>query len=145
MDEILKVLKNEDMCVLATASDGVPHCSLMAYITDEECRTIYMITHDDTRKYANMRSNPLVSLLIDTRRQKEAAAAREDICALTINGRFEKVEDKDYSRLRRQFIERHVHLRDFAEDDRAVVFRIVFESFQLFRGALDAVYKTIAE
>lgn len=146
MDEILEILRKEDMCVLATVSEGIPHCSLMAYITDEEGPAIYMITHNNTRKYANMCANPTVSLLIDTRRQNDAAASRGDIYALTITGRYEKVEDEDLrNRLRQRFIHCHGHLREFAEDGRAVVFCVVAESFQLFRGAMDAVYKTSAE
>ena len=59
--------KEKDMCVLATASGGAPHCSLMAYVTDEDCSEIYMATQRNTQKYKNVLENPFVSLLIDTR------------------------------------------------------------------------------
>ena len=42
MIEKMKALaKQRDMCVLATVADGIPHRSLMAYVTDEDCREIY--------------------------------------------------------------------------------------------------------
>lgn len=140
MKEIHDLLQRQDMCVLATMSKEGPHCSLMAYITDEACRNIYMITHYDTQKYANMRAHSAVSLLVDTRLEN-MPHSRGSIKALTIKGRYEKVGDaKSSGDLRRRFVDRHGHLSDFARDDKAVVFRIIIESFQLLHGAVDATY-----
>ena len=57
----------KNICVLATVGGRKPHCSLMAYVTDENCTEIYMVTHKNTNKYKNLMENPSVSLLIDTR------------------------------------------------------------------------------
>ncbi len=46
-----------------------PHCSLMSYAVNEDCREIYMMTFRSTRKYENLLSNPVVSLLVDNRRR----------------------------------------------------------------------------
>ena len=67
LETMKEVMRSQDMCVLATVSGDKPHCSLMAYVTDEDCRTIYMITHRHTAKYRNLTANPCLSLLIDTR------------------------------------------------------------------------------
>ena len=65
--DIQELLQANRTCVLATVSEGEPHCSLMSYATDDDCREIYMATHRDTKKYKNLTANPSVSLLIDTR------------------------------------------------------------------------------
>lgn len=45
MLETMKALvKEKDMCVLATVSDNKPHCSLMAYASNKTGLEIYMAT-----------------------------------------------------------------------------------------------------
>jgi nitroimidazol reductase NimA-like FMN-containing flavoprotein (pyridoxamine 5'-phosphate oxidase superfamily) len=60
MLERMKALAREkDICVLATLSGARPHCSLMAYATDDRCTEIYMITHRHTTKYRNLTKTPM--------------------------------------------------------------------------------------
>lgn len=138
MEEMIEVLSDQDMCVLATVSGNTPHCSLMAYITDDQCRKVYMITHNDTKKYTNLLANPSVSLLIDTRLSKKDTA-RENVQALNANGVFFLVENPlEIEVLRKRFIEIHPHLRDFALHQNAVLFVVELQSLQLLNGATDA-------
>jgi nitroimidazol reductase NimA-like FMN-containing flavoprotein (pyridoxamine 5'-phosphate oxidase superfamily) len=81
------------MCVLATAREGKPHCSLMAYVADEEVEWIYMVTHRNTTKYANLLSNEQVSLLVDNRCEG-LPDDRSNIQALTVHGTFHVVEEE---------------------------------------------------
>jgi len=140
---MMKVLKGEDMCVLATVAGGVPHCSLMAYITDEKCRKVYMVTHRNTKKYANLLANPAVCLLIDTRRSG-TRSLRENVQALTVSGTFELVQDEGLvAGLKSRFVEAHPHLREFAQDPDAQIFAIKLRELQLLRDATDASYETL--
>jgi hypothetical protein len=41
------LLKANSMCVLATSSDDKPHCSLMAYVTDDEGDTLFFLKSSD--------------------------------------------------------------------------------------------------
>ena len=50
LDEMKTLAKHRDMCVLATVAGQKPYCSLMAYVTDENCEEIYMVTHKTTTK-----------------------------------------------------------------------------------------------
>jgi uncharacterized protein YhbP (UPF0306 family) len=138
LEEMIEVLRSQDMCVLATAFDNIPHCSLMAYITDEHCRKIYMITHKETKKYKNLQANPSVSLLIDTRLSKKNLP-REKVQALNANGIFALVESAGESEvLRNRFIDAHPHLQDFAMHQNAALFVVELQSMQLLNGAVDA-------
>lgn len=137
------IVKANDLCVLATVSEGNPHCSLMSYISDEEGHAIYLITHKQTKKYINLMKNPTVSLLIDTR-EEEKGEKRINIKALTVSGEFQKISDigkKESIRLR--FLKKHPHLADFLNDPDAEIFSIRIKSFQLLDGVKDAFFETV--
>ena len=143
MQKMKDVMRSQDMCVLATVSGNKPHCSLMAYLTDEECRTIYMITHKRTAKYRNLTSNPSLSLLIDTR-LVDRGENRQKAKALTVNGVFEGIEDPDKRfNIVAKFLERHVHLREFARHPDAEVLAVRIQSLQLLDGLSDAYFETV--
>lgn len=138
LETMKDVMRSEDICVLATVSGSKPHCSLMAYITDDECRNIYMITHKHTTKYQNLAANPSVCLLIDTR-LSDRGEKRRKAKALTVKGVFEKIEDpKKLITVRDNFLERHGHLTEFASQPDAEVFAVKIHSLQLLKGATDS-------
>ncbi|MEW6079930.1 MAG: pyridoxamine 5'-phosphate oxidase family protein [Thermodesulfobacteriota bacterium] len=97
-EDIKNMIQVGRHCVLATAADGAPYCSLMSYASDETCRRIYMVTLRNTRKFFNIINNPRVSLLIDSRgtsrpqaltivgtaREVTAAAEREEAVGLLL-------------------------------------------------------------
>ena len=143
LEKMKDIVKGNDLCVLATVSEGKPHCSLMSYISDEESQEIYVISQKQTKKYVNLMENPTVSLLIDTR-EEEKGQRRIYIKALTINGEFQTINDpgkKDL--LRSKFLKRHPHLTDFLNDSGAELFSIKIKSFQLLNGVKDAFFERI--
>ena len=52
--DIRELIQSGKTCVLATVSEGQPHCSLMSYAADENGREIYMATLSNTKKYKNL-------------------------------------------------------------------------------------------
>jgi nitroimidazol reductase NimA-like FMN-containing flavoprotein (pyridoxamine 5'-phosphate oxidase superfamily) len=143
LEKMKALAKGNDLCVLATVSEGKPHCSLMSYISDEEVREIYLASHKKTKKYANLMGNPTVSLLIDTR-EEEKGQRRIYIRALTVNGEFQTINDPVKKGLiREKFLKRHPHLIDFLDDPDAEIFSIRTKSFQLLDGVKDTFFETI--
>jgi nitroimidazol reductase NimA-like FMN-containing flavoprotein (pyridoxamine 5'-phosphate oxidase superfamily) len=143
LEKMKDIIKNHDLCVLATVSEGKPHCSLMSYVSDDEGCEIYMVSQRSSRKYLNLTENPVVSLLIDTR-EEEKGEDRSNIKALTVKGEFRTLndpEEKDAMRLR--LMKRHPHLADFLNDPGADVFSINVKSFQLLDGVKDVFIETI--
>ena len=137
------IVRTNDLCVLATVSEGKPHCSLMSYISDEEGREVYLISNKQTKKYANLMENPTVSLLIDTR-EEEKGEKRIYIKALTVSGEFQTIKDtKKKDLIRAKFVESHPHLTDFLKDPEAEIFSIRIKSFQLLDGIKDAFFETV--
>ncbi|OPY84267.1 MAG: Pyridoxamine 5'-phosphate oxidase [Syntrophus sp. PtaU1.Bin208] len=144
MLEVMKhLLRSKDTCVLATVSGNEPHCSLMSYAVDEDCREIYMMTFRNTRKYENLASNPAVSLLVDTR-EGDSPKERGQTKALTVSGQFERIEGEERkNRIKDRLLERHPHLKAFAENPDTEVFLIKVKSFQLLDGLTDASFVTL--
>ena len=144
MNERMKaVVQGEDICVLATTADGVPHCSLMAYITDASCTNLCMVTHRSTQKYLNLLANPEVCVLVDSRRV-DGDRGRGSIKALSVKGTATLIEDaSDRARVVREFISAHRHLADFARHPEAVFFMVHIKTLQLLDGATEATYETL--
>jgi nitroimidazol reductase NimA-like FMN-containing flavoprotein (pyridoxamine 5'-phosphate oxidase superfamily) len=140
LEKMKALAKKKDTCVLATVSGVEPHCSLMSYATDDDCREIYMITHKQTKKYRNLLHNGKVSILIDTR-EEDQAVGREVTKALTINGVFQKIEDQQEKKEAvDRLLEKHPHLRKFADTPDAEVFAVRIKSFQLLEGISDSSF-----
>jgi nitroimidazol reductase NimA-like FMN-containing flavoprotein (pyridoxamine 5'-phosphate oxidase superfamily) len=140
LKKIKKLVKDKDVCVLATVTDNLPHCSLMSYVPDRDCREIYMMTQTGTKKYRNLAANRKVSLLIDTR-EEDCGADRDRIKALTVSGVFSPIGDREKNRLiRRKLLKRHPQLAAFAADPDAEVFAVKVKSFQLLEGVKNATF-----
>lgn len=134
LEAIRTLIQSRDVCVLSTVSGGEPHCSLMSYVTDVTGREFYMMTLAGTKKYRNLEGNSAVSLLIDTR-EEDVDHRRRNIRALTVSGVFQKMDDPaEQERVLRLLLERHPHLREFADSGEAKVFAVRARSFQLLDG-----------
>ena len=143
LDKIRDLIEQKDTCVLATVSGQEPHCSLMSYITDKDCREIYMISLRGTKKYANMMDNPSVSLLIDTR-EDDLDRKRVNIKALTVRGTFQTIEDETRRRIIfKKLIQRHPHLKDFADSSESEVFQVNARSVELLEGVSNAYFEQL--
>ncbi|MBN2124823.1 MAG: pyridoxamine 5'-phosphate oxidase family protein [Deltaproteobacteria bacterium] len=143
LDRMKALAASKDICVLATVSGGRPHCSLMAYVTDNECREVYMATRKDTAKYRNLMENPFVSILIDTR-EEHAGARRPEASALTVTGRFERLEEEGKRGVvRERLLAGHPHLREFLSHPEAEPICIRISSFLLLDGLTDAHFEEI--
>jgi nitroimidazol reductase NimA-like FMN-containing flavoprotein (pyridoxamine 5'-phosphate oxidase superfamily) len=143
LKKMKKLVKDKDVCVLATVMDNVPHCSLMSYVPDRDCLEIYMMTQKGTKKFRNLAANRAVSLLIDTR-EEDCGADRARIKALTVSGVFKTIGDKAKKKLARQkLLKQHPQLKPFAEDPDAEVFAVKVKSFQLLEGVKDSYFEKV--
>lgn len=140
LTEMKALAKQKNMCVLATVADQKPYCSLMAYITDDNCEEIYMVTHKNSTKYKNLMQNPAVSLLIDTREKSPPSEAK----ALTVEGVFNKIETaKKRRQVAAKLLQAHPHLETFMQHPAADVFCVRISSFLLLEGVQNAHFETV--
>ena len=140
LTEMKDLAKQKDICVLATVAGQKPYCSLMAYVTEDNCEEIYMVTHRNSTKYQNMLKNPAVSLLIDTREKTPRSQAK----ALTVEGVFCKIENTEKRKqVTAKLLQTHPHLDSFMQHPEAEVFCVKISSFLLLNGLQQAHFETV--
>ena len=143
LEEMKELAREKGLCVLATVSESNPHCSLMAYATDEDCQEIYMVTQKGTKKYKNLISNPSVSLLIDTRAEQDISQPLK-AKALTIAGIFQEIDDECKRKLvRTKLVERHPYLAEFIDQGDTELICIKATSFLVLNGLEEAHFETV--
>jgi len=142
LEKMKELVREKNICVLATVSDHKPYCSLMAYISDATGEEIYMVTHKNTTKFNNLQKNPWVSLLIDTRETQPRSNAR----ALTIDGVFIPLLDENKKqKIRDRMLESFSHMKDFIHHPEAELIRIKINSFLLLEGLIQSHFVSIKD
>jgi nitroimidazol reductase NimA-like FMN-containing flavoprotein (pyridoxamine 5'-phosphate oxidase superfamily) len=144
MLETMKALvRGKDMCVLATSANNKPHCSLMAYVTNEQCDEIYMVTDKLTRKYSNLKENPAACVLIDTR-DDDTGLGRLRAKALTVTGCFQEIDQEKKDVVQKELLRKHPHLSELIFLPGATVLSLKVESFLLLEGVTKSYFETLA-
>lgn len=134
LETIRTLIKAKDICVMATCEGDLPHTSLMTYAISEDCLTFHFLSRMNTRKVRNLRNNPAVSLLVDTR-EEHLPELRHKAMALTVAGIYEPPRDRDeLLALKAAFVERHPHLEELASHGDATILPVRAESYTLLVG-----------
>ncbi|MBU1712519.1 MAG: pyridoxamine 5'-phosphate oxidase family protein, partial [Proteobacteria bacterium] len=143
VDKIKALVRAKGICVLSTASDdAVPHCSLMAYVANNACTEIYMVTHRATRKYKNLLGNPVISLLIDSRENYP----REQVQAITVSGIYQAIGNRrKREEVGARLLQQHPHLKDFILNPDAVIICIKVDSFLLLNGLTESYFISLSK
>ena len=138
--DIQKIISENKVCVMATVAGDAPHCSLMSYATNNDCREIYMATLKDTKKYRNLIVNPSVSLLIDTRDADPKGKTK----ALTVTGIVQAINnDKKIADIRKTLLKKHPDLKDFFNDPDARIIVIKATALQLLDNVTDSYFEQL--
>ncbi len=140
IEKLWRFANSKDICVLATVSEGKPHCSLMAYSVDRSCEEIYMVTSRNTRKFENILANPNVSILIDSREIKPRSKAQ----ALTVEGTCKKITETEKKvKVRKILSEKHSHLYKILDNPDAEILSVRVKSFLFLDGLTDAYFEKL--
>lgn len=111
--DITELLLSQKLAVLATQSpEGSPYASLIAFSATEDLQKIVLATPRATRKFANIKHNPRVSLLVDDRLNREKDF--HDAKAITILGAVEYLDmDAPDEELALLYLKKHPYLESF--------------------------------
>jgi nitroimidazol reductase NimA-like FMN-containing flavoprotein (pyridoxamine 5'-phosphate oxidase superfamily) len=138
LNRIKAILGENSLCVLATCSENRPHCSLMAYLYDIRENILYMMTLRTTQKYRNIRQNPWVSVMVDTRSHD---CGRDNIQALTVSGYCSLLVGAPIrSDIISRMVDRHPHLLELSNHADLEVLIIHSTAFLLMDGAMKSHY-----
>ena len=111
-EKIRLLLGSEDLGVLATSgADAAPYTSLVTFLATGGIEEIYFATFRSTKKYRNIKDNPKVSLLIDTR--KNEPGYLKGSSALTALGKADTASAA--AAIRGPYLERFPHLESFID------------------------------
>jgi hypothetical protein len=115
--------------VLATDEHGQPFTSLMAFSATEDMRQIVLLTERSRRKFANLKANRRVALLIDNRENK--GSDTQDAVAVTAIGDAEEACCATGAALLPSFLARHPGLSAFAASPSCAVVTVKITSYLL--------------
>lgn len=133
VQEIQLVLRqlflSQRYAVLATDDHGQPFTSLMAFAATEDLRQIVLLTERTRRKFANLKANRRVALLIDDRENK--GSDTQDAVAVTAIGDAEEADFAACAALLPSFLARHPGLSAFAASPSCAVVTVRITSYLL--------------
>lgn len=135
--KVATILRENTLGVLCTESNGNPHCSLMTYILMEDPNVLYMVSTLESRKYKNILVNPRVSILVDTRQNRDTAAA-ENIVSITFEGLFQPLTEPETQMVKTHLAQAHPELDAILKNPDCVIFGIRLKSFLLLDGPVDS-------
>jgi len=129
--EIAGLLLSQKLAVLATqSSKGSAYASLIAFAATDDLQKIVFATPKATRKFANIKHNPKVSLLIDDRSNNEKDF--HDAQAVTVMGTVDGIEpDASQNELATLYLSKHPYLEEFLRSPSTAFISISVRSFYL--------------
>lgn len=105
------LLERQLVGVLATFDGIFPYTSIVAFAAGEDQRSIVLATRRETRKFANMRTLPRASLLVDDRSNRTADF--HGASAVTARGHIRELEGTARAEALARYLRRHPYLCDF--------------------------------
>lgn len=128
-DKLRSLLATQRLAVLATQGRGQPYGSLVSFASTRDGREILFATSRATRKYANLKAEPRVALVIDNRSNQESDV--HEAVAVTATGRAEEVPDAERSDLIQVYLAKHPYLADFVAAPTCALLRVRVETYYL--------------
>lgn len=141
LQECQRILREKDLCVLATAGTQGAHCSLMGYALDDSETTVICITERNTLKYLNMQANPRVSLLVDTR---DESPEHQKMQALTLGCLAQELTGTQREAALKRLATTQPQLAEILASPDAAVMALEIKSYQLLTGATDMFRHDVA-
>jgi nitroimidazol reductase NimA-like FMN-containing flavoprotein (pyridoxamine 5'-phosphate oxidase superfamily) len=129
---IQELLKTQRLAVLATQAEGQPYASLVAFSASNDLKTILFITPRDTRKFAQIRSNPQVAVLINS--SVNHPKDFERAISATAVGRAQEVSVSERDAFMKRYLVKHPNLKEFANEPASVLVKITVQSIYLVKN-----------
>lgn len=124
-----ELFASQPLAVLSTDCNGHPYASLVAFAVSEDLRRLFFATDRNTRKFANLRSNSRVALLIDNR--SNSVADFTQAVAVTVLGSCREMSGTERSDAERFYLEKHPHLEEFVSSPGCALIHVTVRSLYL--------------
>jgi len=122
---VASVLQGQNLAVLATKGEGYPYTSLVGFAASPDFRTLVFATMRQTRKYANIRGNSKISMLIAS--STNTADDFKDAASITVLGEAGDAEEGEREELERTYLAKFPYLEDFIKDPSCALVKVSVE------------------
>ncbi len=144
LSDVMKILRDNTLCVLSTCSNDIPNASLMQYICDDGCSKLCMLTLKGSVKYSNIANNANVSLLIDTR--TGGHEHQTPVKAVTITGHAVILDNEETAHeLIGRLAQKYGNLANLAADPNVCIIEAAIRSFLFLESAHEGHQINIAD
>lgn len=109
--EIEDLMKSQKLAALSTEGEMGPYVNIVSFTFTSDLKNVLFATTRATRKYSNLTSHNMVSLLVDNRTNTVDDLFRAK--ALTIIGSSRELKDKEKETALTLMKDRHPYLHDF--------------------------------
>jgi general stress protein 26 len=115
--------------VLATRDGNHIHTTLVAFAATGDLKTIFVCTPRATRKYANLKQNPSVSLLVHN--SSNMSSDIRQAIAVTVSGTAEEVPAERLEAARAVYLARQPHMSGFATSPNTAIIEVTVGRFDV--------------
>jgi nitroimidazol reductase NimA-like FMN-containing flavoprotein (pyridoxamine 5'-phosphate oxidase superfamily) len=126
------LLDSQYLGVLSTQHGGQPYASLVAFYAADDMRSIYFVTPKTTRKYANLKANKKVAILINSSTNNTEDFHRA-ISVTAVGEAFDLIGSERQNILA-GYLARHPHLEDFARSPTCSLVDVRVKSYYMVKN-----------
>lgn len=127
-----QLFDTQQLAVVATSSEGQPYTSLVAYVASDDLHRLFFITSRATRKFANLKLDPRVSMLINSSTNTDSDFHRA--VAVTVVGDAEEWTGEMRRATLNTYVAKHPYLEEFAYSPSCALICVHVRSFLLVRN-----------
>ena len=126
---LTELLESQKLAVLSTDHKGQPYGSLVCFASTADFKEILFATTRSTRKFGNLKGNPKVAMVIDSREN-----AKRDLhaaMAVTATGEAQETPSADEAACIEIYLEKHPYLKDFLFSPTCALVRVHVDTYYL--------------
>ena len=128
-EAVTRLFAEQRLTCLATSKSEKPHTSLVAFAATADLKTILFATTRSSRKYAYLKANERVSMLVDDRTNR--ITDFKEGTAITIIGRAKELDAHGKDMHLKLYLERHPCMEEFVESKDSSVFMVEVETYRV--------------
>ena len=131
-NRLKKLCSSQKLAVVSTQSGGQPYASLVAFVASDDLRSIFFVTARTTRKFANLKKDPRVAVLINSSTNEEADF--HDAVSITVTGTAEEIKDLERDKVLTRYLSKHPYLEDFVYSPSCAVIKVTTQSYYMVQN-----------
>ncbi len=135
VDLLAELLNKQDLAVLATQRDGQPCTNLVSFAVTDDWRHLYFATPRASRKFASLRLDDRVALMIDNRNTGPADLAQAT--AVNAIGRAREITGGDETFARQLLLAKHPALLELLAQPDTALINVEVQRYTVVSGLAD--------